>query len=102
MSIVKGGRLIVRESHDDAMRAAEAEYQHLSATAPRGLPDTFEGFVQRETVGSTEECLDRIEEFASWGITDLRVNFATAESQAAVAQLLLPRLNELKQPAASY
>jgi alkanesulfonate monooxygenase SsuD/methylene tetrahydromethanopterin reductase-like flavin-dependent oxidoreductase (luciferase family) len=98
VSIVKGGRLIVRETHANAMRAANAEYEHLKAVAPRNLPETFEEFAQRETVGSVEECLERIEEFASWGITDLRLNFVTSESQDAVARLLLPRLGELKQP----
>jgi FMNH2-dependent dimethyl sulfone monooxygenase len=102
MSIVKGGRVFVRETHDDAMRAAKAEYEHLMATAPRGLPDSFEEFAQRETVGSADECLARIEEFASWGVTDLRVNFVTRESQDAVARLLLPRLGELKQLAARH
>jgi alkanesulfonate monooxygenase SsuD/methylene tetrahydromethanopterin reductase-like flavin-dependent oxidoreductase (luciferase family) len=101
MSIVKGGRIIVRATHDDAMRAAQAEYEHLKATAPRGLPETFEEFAQRETVGSTDEVLERIDEFASWGITDLRINFVTAESQEALARLVLPRLDEVKQPAAS-
>ena len=88
MSIVKGGRIIVRETRDKAVRAAKAEYEHLLATAPRGLPETFEEFAQRETVGSAEECLERIEEFASWGFTDLRVNFVTTASQDAVARLL--------------
>jgi alkanesulfonate monooxygenase SsuD/methylene tetrahydromethanopterin reductase-like flavin-dependent oxidoreductase (luciferase family) len=102
MSIVKGGRLFVRETHDNAMRAAKAEYEHLKATAPRGLPETFDEFAHRETVGSADECLERIEEFASWGITDLRVNFVTRESQDAAARLLLPRLEERNQPAASH
>jgi alkanesulfonate monooxygenase SsuD/methylene tetrahydromethanopterin reductase-like flavin-dependent oxidoreductase (luciferase family) len=100
--VVKGGRIVVRESHDEALKVAESEYEATKAVLPQFVPPTFEEFTQREIVGTPDECLSRIAEIESWGANYLRVNFPSAESQDAAASLLLPRLNEVKQPAASH
>jgi len=102
MTIVKGGRIVVRESRDEALRVAAAEYEAAKAVTPQFVPPTFEEFLQREIVGTADECVARIAEVESWGVNYLRLNLPSAESQDAVARLLLPRLDETKQPAVSH
>jgi alkanesulfonate monooxygenase SsuD/methylene tetrahydromethanopterin reductase-like flavin-dependent oxidoreductase (luciferase family) len=102
MTIVKGGRIVVRESKDEALRVAQAEYGTAKAATPQFVPPTFEEFLQREIAGTPDECLTRIAEVESWGVDYLRVNFPSAESQDAAARLLLPRLDEAMQPAVSH
>jgi hypothetical protein len=101
MTIVKGARIVARESRDEALGVAEAEYEAAKVATPQFVPDTFEAFLEREIVGNADECLARIAEIESWGVNYLRVNFPGSESQDAVARLLLPRLDETRQPAAS-
>jgi FMNH2-dependent dimethyl sulfone monooxygenase len=101
MTIVKGARIVVRESRDEALRVAESEYESTKAVQPRFVPPTFDEFLEREIVGTPDDCLVRIGEIATWGVNYLRVNFPSAESQDAAAELLLPRLEDTKQPAAS-
>ncbi len=101
MAIVRGARIVVRESRDDALRVAEAEYEATKAVQPQLVPATFDEFVQREIVGTAAECTARIAEIESWGVNYLRVNLPSAESQDAVARLLLSQLNETVQPGPS-
>jgi alkanesulfonate monooxygenase SsuD/methylene tetrahydromethanopterin reductase-like flavin-dependent oxidoreductase (luciferase family) len=102
MTIVKGARIVVRQSRDDALRVAEAEYEAAKAVTPQFVAPTFEEFLEREIVGTADECLARIAEIESWGVNYLRVNFPSTDSQDAVAQLLLSHLDEAKRPASSH
>jgi len=101
MTIVKGGRIVVRQARDDALRVAEAEYEAAKAVTPQFVAPTFAEFLEREIVGTADECLARIAEIESWGVNYLRLNFPSIESQDAVARLLLPDLDKAKQAAAS-
>jgi alkanesulfonate monooxygenase SsuD/methylene tetrahydromethanopterin reductase-like flavin-dependent oxidoreductase (luciferase family) len=101
MDVVKGGRIVVRRTRDEALSVAQAEYEAAKAVTPQFVPPTFEEFLGREVVGTPDECLLRLSEVESWGVTYLRLNIPSAESQDAIAELLLPRLEETKQPAAS-
>jgi alkanesulfonate monooxygenase SsuD/methylene tetrahydromethanopterin reductase-like flavin-dependent oxidoreductase (luciferase family) len=101
MTIVKGGRIVVRETREEALHVAESEYEAAKAATPQYVAPTFEAFLEREVVGTPDECLARIAEFESWGVNYLRVNLPSVESQDAVGRLVLPRLEETKQPAAS-
>jgi alkanesulfonate monooxygenase SsuD/methylene tetrahydromethanopterin reductase-like flavin-dependent oxidoreductase (luciferase family) len=94
MAIVKGARIIVAETREDALSQAEREYELLKTTAPQQAPPSFTDFAAREVVGTPRECLERIAEFESWGVNYLRVNFPSEEAQDAVARLILPRLEE--------
>jgi alkanesulfonate monooxygenase SsuD/methylene tetrahydromethanopterin reductase-like flavin-dependent oxidoreductase (luciferase family) len=100
-TVVKGARIVVRPTRDEALKVAEAEYKATKALAPQFVPPTFDEFLEREIVGAPDECLTRIAEIESWGANYLRVNFPSKESQDAVAELILPRLDEMKQPATS-
>jgi len=101
MDVVKGGRIVVRRTRDEALKVAQAEYEAAKAATPQFVPPTFEEFLGREIVGAPDECLERIAEVASWGVNYLRLNIPSAQSQDSIAELLLPRLEETKQPAAS-
>jgi alkanesulfonate monooxygenase SsuD/methylene tetrahydromethanopterin reductase-like flavin-dependent oxidoreductase (luciferase family) len=100
-SVVKGARIVVRPTRDEALKVAEAEYKATKAALPQFVPPMFEEFVEREIVGAPNDCLKRIAEIESWGANYLRVNFPSEESQDAVAELLLSHLDEAKQPAGS-
>jgi alkanesulfonate monooxygenase SsuD/methylene tetrahydromethanopterin reductase-like flavin-dependent oxidoreductase (luciferase family) len=93
LTLVKGARLIVAETHDQAISDAREEYDALAAANTPGLAPTFEGFVAAEVVGSPEECLARLAEIESWGPNYLRLNFRTEASQDKAAALVLPRLD---------
>jgi alkanesulfonate monooxygenase SsuD/methylene tetrahydromethanopterin reductase-like flavin-dependent oxidoreductase (luciferase family) len=101
MDVVKGGRIVVRRTRDEALNVAQAEYEAAKAVTPQFVAPTFEDFLVREIVGTPDQCLERIAEVAGWGVNYMRVNIPSAESQDAIAELLLPRLDETKQPAAS-
>jgi alkanesulfonate monooxygenase SsuD/methylene tetrahydromethanopterin reductase-like flavin-dependent oxidoreductase (luciferase family) len=94
MALVKGARIIVRESHEAAIDEAQREYAQLKQVSPQLAPPTVEDFLAREIVGTPHECLDRIEEIASWGVNYLRVNFPSEAAQDRVARLILPQLVE--------
>ena len=102
MDVVKGGRIVVRRTRDEALKVAQADYEAAKVATPQFVPPTFEEFLGREIVGAPDECLERIAEVASWGVNYLRLNIPSAESQDAIAELLLPHLEETKQPAASH
>jgi alkanesulfonate monooxygenase SsuD/methylene tetrahydromethanopterin reductase-like flavin-dependent oxidoreductase (luciferase family) len=95
MTVVKGARIVVRRTREEAVAAAETEYAAAKAATPQFVPPTFDEFLAREIVGSPEDCLQRIREIAGWGVNYLRVNFPTPDSQDAAAALLLPRLGEV-------
>ena len=101
MDVVKGGRIIVRQTRDEALSVAQAEYEAAKAATPQFVPPAFEDFLAREIVGTPDECLARIAEIEGWGVNYLRLNVPSVESQDAIAELLLPRLEGTKQPAAS-
>jgi alkanesulfonate monooxygenase SsuD/methylene tetrahydromethanopterin reductase-like flavin-dependent oxidoreductase (luciferase family) len=101
MDVVRGGRIVVRRTREEALKAAQAEYDAAKAATPQLVPPDFEGFLAREIVGTPDECLQRIAEIESWGVTYLRAMIPTPDSQDAIAELLLPRLTEAKQPAQS-
>jgi dimethylsulfone monooxygenase len=100
VTLVKGGRIIVAEHRDDALRQAAAEYEALKQSAPQIAPPTLDDFLAREVIGTPEECLEKLAELERIGIDYLRVNFSSAEMQARVASTILPRLSELAAPAA--
>ena len=92
MTVVKGGRVVVRETREAALADAQSEYESLQASAPRFAPPTFEAFLAREVVGTPDECLASLAELESWGVNYLRLSFQSEAAQDAVARLLLPRL----------
>ncbi|HLF78754.1 MAG TPA: LLM class flavin-dependent oxidoreductase [Dehalococcoidia bacterium] len=94
MTLVKGARIVVRETHDAAIEGAQREYEAMKQTAPQLAPQSFGDFLAREVVGAPDECLERIAEMETWGVNYLRVNFQSEAAQDAVARLILPRLVE--------
>ncbi|HLF72481.1 MAG TPA: LLM class flavin-dependent oxidoreductase [Dehalococcoidia bacterium] len=99
MTVVKGGRIALGETHEAAMAEAHAEWEAARAAVPQYTPATFEEFASREVIGTADECLDRIAEIESWGVNYMRLMFNNERSQDTVARLILPRLGELKERA---
>lgn len=100
MTLIKGGRLIIDENRDDALRAAAAEYENMKRAAPQIAPPTLDDFLAREIIGTPDECLEQLATLESIGVNYLRVNFGTPEMQERVARLVLPRLAEVASAAA--
>jgi FMNH2-dependent dimethyl sulfone monooxygenase len=101
MTLVKGGRIIVGATHDDAVRDAEREYETLKQTAPQLAPPEFDSFLQREIIGTPEECLEKLAALESIGVNYVRSNYTNQEAQDRVAELIIPRLGGLRATAAS-
>jgi len=87
MTLVKNARLFVAEDRQQALDEAGAAFRKL------GGEGTLNEFIQREIVGTREECLERIAEIGSWGINYLRLQFDTSEQQERAARLILPRVS---------
>jgi dimethylsulfone monooxygenase len=96
MTLVKGGRIVVSETRDGAITEASKEYERLQSTAPQFAPPTLDEFLEREIVGTPDECLARLQALEDLGVNYLRLNFTSDASQDRVAALILPRLGEVR------
>jgi alkanesulfonate monooxygenase SsuD/methylene tetrahydromethanopterin reductase-like flavin-dependent oxidoreductase (luciferase family) len=100
MTLVKGGRIVVAAGRDDAIATARGDYEALQRTAPQIAPPSFEAFLDRELIGTPDECLEKLAGLEAIGVNYVRVNFPSEEMQERVARLILPRLAEVTaQPA---
>ena len=95
MTLIKGGRIVVAATHDEAVATARGEYELLKTTSPQIAPPTFEAFLDRELIGTPDDCLDKLATLDAMGVNYVRVNFNSAEMQDRVARLVLPRLAEV-------
>ncbi len=103
--LIKGARMFVGATHEEGVEAARAEYDRAVAAASSAsrnqsnLPPSFEAFLARETAGSADECIGALVEMQSWGLNYLRLSFNDEAQQEKVAELILPRLNEVEERA---
>jgi alkanesulfonate monooxygenase SsuD/methylene tetrahydromethanopterin reductase-like flavin-dependent oxidoreductase (luciferase family) len=101
MAMVKGGRIIVGKTHDEAMADAQRDYAAWQATLAANVPPSFEAYLDAQVVGTPDECLAKLAEYESWGINYMRLTFTDEASQERVARLLMPRLADLEERAVS-
>ncbi len=92
MSVIRLTRLIVAETRDGVMPEAEQAYEIVRKTATLTAPDSFEEFLEREVIGTPEECLEKIEAHEEAGIDHHLVTFESEDQQERAARLLLPLL----------
>jgi alkanesulfonate monooxygenase SsuD/methylene tetrahydromethanopterin reductase-like flavin-dependent oxidoreductase (luciferase family) len=95
MTLVKGGRIVVAETHDEAIRDAQTEYETLKRVSPMFAPPSFEEFLEREIAGTPDECLAKLDELEALGVNYLRMSFNSDVLQQRVARLIIPRLGEV-------
>jgi alkanesulfonate monooxygenase SsuD/methylene tetrahydromethanopterin reductase-like flavin-dependent oxidoreductase (luciferase family) len=95
MTLVKGGRIVVADTRDEAIRTAENDYELLKKTAPQIAPPTFEEFLDREIVGTADQCLEKLADLEAVGVNYVRCNFNTQEAQDRVASQIIPHLDEV-------
>jgi alkanesulfonate monooxygenase SsuD/methylene tetrahydromethanopterin reductase-like flavin-dependent oxidoreductase (luciferase family) len=95
MDLVKGGRLVVADTRDAAIETARSDYEVFHGTSPQIAPPTFEAFLDREIIGTPDDCLEKLASLEATGVNYLRLNFPTVEMQERVAHLVLPRLPEI-------
>jgi alkanesulfonate monooxygenase SsuD/methylene tetrahydromethanopterin reductase-like flavin-dependent oxidoreductase (luciferase family) len=92
MTVVRLSRIIVGETRDEILSEAKEAYEVVRNTATLQPPPTFEEFLAREVIGSTYDCLGRIEQFEAAGIDYLLGSFESDDQQERAARLLLPLL----------
>jgi alkanesulfonate monooxygenase SsuD/methylene tetrahydromethanopterin reductase-like flavin-dependent oxidoreductase (luciferase family) len=74
--------------------AALAEVQQAVAAGQSGQARTLEDVLKVAVIGTPEECLQRFEEMATWGINYLRLGFWSEAQQELFARTALPQLLE--------
>lgn len=109
MAIVKTCRMVVGETRDAALEAAQRTYtiRRKAREAQVEQPGhplqpmiTFEEFCQREMVGTPEECFARVADLKDMGINYIRLAFDDPQQLEAVARLILPHYAETQHAAA--
>jgi alkanesulfonate monooxygenase SsuD/methylene tetrahydromethanopterin reductase-like flavin-dependent oxidoreductase (luciferase family) len=93
MTIVRMIRMFVAEDGDTAVAEAKASFEKDPA-GKGGIADTLDEFIQREIVGTPDECMQRIAELEASGVNYLRLAFDNEAQQERAAKLILPRLAE--------
>ncbi len=93
MTIVRVIRMFVAEDGDTAVAEARASFER-DPVGKGGPAATLDDFIQREIVGTPDDCLRRIAELEAGGANYLRINFDTLQQQERAAHLVLPRLTE--------
>jgi alkanesulfonate monooxygenase SsuD/methylene tetrahydromethanopterin reductase-like flavin-dependent oxidoreductase (luciferase family) len=91
MTIVRMIRMFVAEDGDTAVAEAKASFER-DPVGKGGAATTLDEFIQREIVGTPEECMRRIAELEAAGANYLRLAFDNEAQQERVATLILPRL----------
>jgi alkanesulfonate monooxygenase SsuD/methylene tetrahydromethanopterin reductase-like flavin-dependent oxidoreductase (luciferase family) len=91
MTIVRMIRMFVAEDGDSAVAEAKASFEK-DPVGKGGTATTLDEFIQREIVGTPDECLRRIGELEAGGANYLRLAFDDAAQQERAARLVLPRL----------
>ena len=86
MTIVRVIRMFVAEDGDTAVAEARASFER-DPVGKGGPAATLDGFIQREIVGTPDDCLRRIAELEAGGTNYLRINFDTLQQQERAARL---------------
>jgi alkanesulfonate monooxygenase SsuD/methylene tetrahydromethanopterin reductase-like flavin-dependent oxidoreductase (luciferase family) len=91
MTIVRMIRMFVAEDGDTAVAEAKASFER-DPVGKGGTATTLDEFIQREIVGTPDECMQRIADIEATGVNYLRLAFDTEAQQERVAKLVLPKL----------
>jgi alkanesulfonate monooxygenase SsuD/methylene tetrahydromethanopterin reductase-like flavin-dependent oxidoreductase (luciferase family) len=89
MTLVRNAWAFVAETESAAVEEASRAF----AGGGQGMRGTLEEFLEAQVVGTPVQCVQRLNEFESWGINYVRINFGTVQHQEAAARLLLPLLD---------
>jgi alkanesulfonate monooxygenase SsuD/methylene tetrahydromethanopterin reductase-like flavin-dependent oxidoreductase (luciferase family) len=90
MTVARTAQVYIGASH----AAALDEAQQAVAAGQSGQARTIEDVVKIAVIGTPEECLQRFEEMASWGINYLRLGFWSEGQQEFFALRALPQVLE--------
>jgi alkanesulfonate monooxygenase SsuD/methylene tetrahydromethanopterin reductase-like flavin-dependent oxidoreductase (luciferase family) len=109
ITVCRSSRVCVAEKRETAIQEARRSFDTLvqarkrRADPPdfptRRWPETFEELLDQEVIGDADDCLARLAEYESWGVTYIWATFDTLDQQDRAARLILPRLHELPLPA---
>ena len=91
MTIVRMIRCFVAEDGDSAVAEAKKSFE-ADPIGKGGKAETLDEFIQREIVGTPDDCMRRIAELEASGQNYLRFAFDDEAQQERVAKLILPRV----------
>ena len=91
MTIVRMIRMFVAEDGDSAVAEARASFE-ADPVGKGGPAATLDDFIQREIVGTPDECMQRIAELEATGVNYLRLAFDNEAQQERAARLILPKI----------
>src|SRR6185436_18487173 len=91
MTIVRMIRCFVAEDGDSAVAEAKKSFE-ADPIGKGGKAETLDEFIQREIVGTPDDCMRRIAELEASGQNYLRFAFDNEAQQERVAKLILPRV----------
>ncbi len=91
MTIVRMIRMFVAEDGDSAVAEAKASFES-DPMGKGGAATTLDEFIQREIVGTPDQCMQRIAELEAGGTNYLRLAFDNEAQQERAARLILPKL----------
>src|SRR5262249_3462917 len=105
ITVSRGSRIFVAEKRETAIQSARDSFETLVQARRRRVdppnfpsrrwPEAFDEFLDQEVIGDSGDCLARLAEYESWGVTHVRVTFDTLAHQDRAARLILPRLGEI-------
>lgn len=88
MELVRNVRIHVAPTHEHALEEARGEFG-----GGNRLYKDFDEYVAGEVVGTPDECVARLKEIESWGITEVRATPANVAQQERIASLILPSIH---------
>jgi alkanesulfonate monooxygenase SsuD/methylene tetrahydromethanopterin reductase-like flavin-dependent oxidoreductase (luciferase family) len=91
MTIVRMIRCFVAEDGDSAVAEAKKSFE-ADPVGKGGKAETLDEFIQREIVGTPDDCMRRIAELEATGQNYLRFAFDNEAQQERAAKLILPRV----------
>jgi len=103
MTVVRTCRIVVAPTRSEVLDAARVTYEIRRKAREAQIEQpghplapmiSFEEFIEREIVGTPEECMARISELEEYGINYIRLAYDDPAQMEAVAELLLPRYAE--------
>ncbi len=103
MAVVKTCRVVVGETRTEVLEAARRTYEVRRKAREAQIEQpghplapmiAFEEFVQREIVGTPDECVARLADIESMGFNYVRLAFDDPLQLEAVARLIVPRFSD--------
>lgn len=89
MDLVRSVRIHVAPDRNDAIAEAKQAFE----AGVRRLDKTLDEYLENQIIGTPDECIAKLKEMESWGITVVRLMCADAAHQERIATMVLPGMD---------